>query len=151
VTGIEVAVGFLVAWLAKKAKRVGDRLDHETDQALDAGLDRLHHVIAEKLHGDKVLIKLDREVSETGTATPRTQQRIRLALEDAVDEDPDFAARLAAIVQHLNGEHGRASALATGDNATAIAGDATICADRGSIAAWSVGTISLGGERPDPH
>jgi hypothetical protein len=111
----------------------------------------LHDVIAEKLGDDKALVKLDSEVSGTGTATARTQQRVRLALEDAADEDPDFAAELVAIVQHLTSEHSGAHAVVTGDHATAIAGDVTIRADGGSIAAWTVGNISLRGERPDPY
>ena len=46
-----VAVGYVIAWAVRKARRVGGRLDSEVDEVIDAGLDRLHEVVAAKLHG----------------------------------------------------------------------------------------------------
>lgn len=146
-TGIEIAIGFLVAWAARKAKRIGHRADAEVDKALDAGMDRLHDLVASKLGPDPALAKLQTEASETGVVTARTQDRVRLALEDAAESDPDFALRLNALVRSLQVARGVATA---GDHGTAVAGDVQIKAEGGSIAAWQLGDVSIGGERPDP-
>jgi hypothetical protein len=37
-----VAVGYLFAWLVRKAKRAGGRADAEADRVVHAGMDRLH-------------------------------------------------------------------------------------------------------------
>jgi hypothetical protein len=37
-----VAVGYLFAWLVRKAKRAGGRADAEADRVVDAGMNRLH-------------------------------------------------------------------------------------------------------------
>jgi hypothetical protein len=101
VIGFEVAVGFLIAWVVRKMGRVGRRVDTEVDQVLDAGLDRLHDVVAAKLGGDPALEKLRSEAGESGEVGPRTQARVRLALEEAVEQDPAFAAEFEAAVAQV--------------------------------------------------
>lgn len=56
-TGLEVMVGMLITWAVRKARRVGDGVDKEVDAVLDAGLDKLHTVVANKLGGDTALEK----------------------------------------------------------------------------------------------
>jgi hypothetical protein len=89
-TGIEVAVGFLIAWAARRAKHFGDGLGKETDQALDKALNALHQLVSSKLGEDAALTKLNDEAAEAGDASPRTRKRLELALEEALDE-PAFA------------------------------------------------------------
>jgi hypothetical protein len=98
-TGIEVAIGLLIAWAVKKANRAGQRLDKIADEAIDLGLDRVHEVVVTKLGGDPALARLESEAAGSGEVAERTQARVRLALEDAVADDPDFAERLDQAVR----------------------------------------------------
>jgi hypothetical protein len=102
VTGIEIAVGYLFAWAVRKAHRVGGRVDAEVDQVLDAGMDRLHELVSGKLGEDPALHKLSEE-AEAGKDRPsnRTGDRVRLALEEAAEEDPRFAGALEGLVEEL--------------------------------------------------
>lgn len=149
VTGLEIVVGFLVAWAVRKSRRVAGRVDAEVDQAMDAGLDRLHKLVAGKLTGEPSLAKLQAEVEESGSASPRTQDRVRLALEDAAENDTVFTAELATVVKQLqaSGQHAGPTA---GDHGVAITGG--VRADGSGIAIGGVtgGHVSLPGERPDP-
>jgi hypothetical protein len=149
VTGIEVAVGMLIAWAVRKARRVGDGVDKEVDTVLDAGLDKLHTVIASKLGGDTALEKLRIEAGGTGDVADRTRQRVQLALEDATEDDPAFANALDAAVQDVRAAE--PAAAQAGERGVAAAGDVTISADRGSIAAATMGDVTLGGVWPDPR
>ena len=60
---LELVAGYPVAWGARKLSRAGKRLDEETDEVIDAGLDRLHDVITAKLGSDPALVKLEPEAS----------------------------------------------------------------------------------------
>jgi hypothetical protein len=145
VGGLELVVGFLIAWAARKARRVGERVDAEADRLLDVGLDRLHDVVVGKLGGDTALARLESEASEAGEASTRTKARVRLALEDVVEDDPDFAAQVQEAltqVQAVAGAHATAHGIAIG-------GD--VRADTGGIAIGGVtgGRVSIG-DRPDP-
>ncbi len=128
--GLEVAVGFLIAWFARKAGRAVRRLDGTAD----ALVDRMCDVVTAKLGGDSALKQLAIEAAETGDAGARTQDRVRLALEDAAEQDPAFAADLKNAMAPLQ----------TVDHGVAI-GDM-----RGGIVIGNVsGSVSFG-ERPDP-
>jgi len=149
-TGIEVAVGCLIAWVARKATRVGVRADTEVDQVLDAGMDKLHELITDKLGSDPALAKLRAEVERDATVTTRTRDRVRLAVEDAADSDPEFAARMDSLVARI--QQAEAATALAGSHGTAVAGDVTIQADDGSAAAWRMGDVSFGGgDRSDPQ
>lgn len=91
-----MAVGFLIAWFARKAGRAWKKVDGVADEVLDAQLDRLCKPIIAKLGGDSALKQLEAEASQTGDALARTQDRVRLALEEAAEQDPAFAADLKA-------------------------------------------------------
>jgi hypothetical protein len=147
-TGIEVVVGCLIAWAAKKARRVGARADAEADHVLDAGMDKVHELVAAKLGADPALAKLQAEVEHKGTVTTRTRDRVRLAVEEAGEQDPDFAAQIEALVARIEQVSARAVA---GDHSTAVAGDVVIQATDGSVSAWRIGDVTFGGGHPvDP-
>ncbi|MBY8884778.1 hypothetical protein K7472_07955 [Streptomyces sp. PTM05] len=144
-TGLEIVVGeFLVAWAARKARRVGKRVDTEIDQALDLGLDRLHELVAGKLGGDPALAKLAAEIEQSGEASSRTQERVRLALEDAAETDPGFASDLRAVVQELQGMQRQAGVAVAGQQGVVVSGN--VQADRGAVAIGGVSgsTVSIG-------
>ena len=100
-TGLELVAGYLVVWAVRKAKRAGARLDKEADEVMDAGLDRLHSVIATKLGTDPALAKLETEASE-GDPSDRTVQRVNLAIEEAAEDDSQFASLLKAVLAELD-------------------------------------------------
>jgi hypothetical protein len=97
--GIEVAVSLLVAWAIRKASRAGRRADQIVDDAIDTSLDHVHEVIIGKLGGDSSLTKLEAEAADAGEVSERTRSRVQLALEDATEEDSEFAKRLDAAVK----------------------------------------------------
>ena len=86
--GLELVAGYLVAWGVRKLKRAGKRLDEETDEVTDAGLDRLHDAIAEKLGTDPALVKLEADVSQGLEPSDRTLRRVQDAVEDAAEAAP---------------------------------------------------------------
>lgn len=153
-TGIEVAVGFLVAWAVRKAKRVGQRADAEVDEALDAGLDRLHDFVYRRLEGDTAVRKLPAEAEQTGHVSDRTRERVQDALRDTVAADPAFGAQLDDLVrqlQELTARSGGPTAALAAEHGVAVAGDVSIRAEGGSVAAWQLGNVSIGGQPPDPR
>jgi hypothetical protein len=99
--GLELVAGYLVAWGARKLGRAGKRLDEETDEVIDAGLDRLHDAVVAKLGADSALEKLEADVSRGAEPSDRTLRRVRDAVEEAAEGDPDFAAVIEALVARL--------------------------------------------------
>lgn len=100
--GLEIVVGFLVAWAAGKAKRVAKRADGVVNEVLDAGVDRIREIVTAKLGGDPALAQLRLEVAEKGDVSPRTQARVQLALEEAADQDPQFAEQLRTAISQVD-------------------------------------------------
>ncbi|MFJ8273777.1 hypothetical protein ACIQ8G_26445 [Streptomyces sp. NPDC094154] len=150
-TGIELVVGYLAAWAVRKGCRVAGRADQEVDQALDAGMDRLHEAVASKLGGDPALERMALEGQSGQDPSERTRQRVQLALEDATDDDPDFALALQAAVDRLEElKQQNGAVTATGDGTGAVGGNVSIRADHGSAAAWTMGNVSIGAP-PDPQ
>lgn len=149
VIGFEVAVGFLIAWVVRKVGRVGRRVDIEVDQVMDAGLDRLHDLVAAKLGGDPALEKLRSEASDAGEVGARTQARVRMALEEAAEQDPVFAAEFEAAVSQVQAMQRGDGGAAVGERGVAVAGG--VHADSGGVAVGGVtgGSVSCG-ERRDP-
>ena len=148
VVGVELVVGYLVAWAVRKARRVAGRADAEVDAALDAGMDRLHDVVAAKLGGDPALAKLAAN-ADVGVDSPRTRERVRLAVQDAVEEDPEFGERLAEALAAVQQAEASVGAKVTGDHGVAVGGDVAIHAEHGSAAAWEMSNVSFG-QPPDP-
>ncbi|WP_433047981.1 chromosome partitioning protein [Dactylosporangium sp. CS-033363] len=141
-----VVVGYLVAWVVGKAKRVGRAVDADLDTALDHGLERLHEAVTGKLGDDTALVALQREAGERAEVNERTRRRVELSLEEAIEEDAEFAARLTSLldeVRRLQGAGERSAVV--GRDGAAIAGNVEIRAETGGVAAWSIGTV---GPRP---
>jgi len=150
-TGIEVVVGYLIAWAVRKSRRVGARLDKETDTVLDAGLDRLHSVVIEKLGNDPALHKLETEAQDTGEVAERTRQRVQLSIEEAAENDLSFSAALQQMVANLaTASLAPTTVVAGGERSVAIAGGVEIQAESGSVAAVQMRDVSLGAQ-PDPR
>lgn len=151
-TGIEIVVGYLFAWTVRKATRVAGRADAEIDRTLDTAMDRLHDVVDRKLGQDPALRTLAEE-AEAGQDKPndRTRQRVELALEDAADSDPGFAAALEHALEELQTLPQTGGGVSASDSGTAIGGNVHIRADRGSAAALNMGNVTVGNPpRPGP-
>ncbi|WP_369265233.1 hypothetical protein [Streptomyces sp. R35] len=118
-TGVELAVGYVIAWAVRKARRVAGRADGAVDQALDAGVDRLHDVVVTRLGADPAL---EQALTEAGSGqdgpTERTRTRLRLALEEQAEQDPGFAAALEKAVAEVE-----AAAAAAEPGARAVYGN----------------------------
>src|SRR5882672_9154697 len=100
------------------------------DEVMDAGLGKLHEVVTAKLGGDSALAQLEAEVAETGEAGTRTQTRVRLALEEAAEQDKAFAADLeGALVTLRTGNQG----IAIGGNVQSETGGVSIVMTGGSV------------------
>ena len=148
-TGAEIAIGYLFAWLVGKAKRVAGRADAEVDRALDEAMDQLHDLVGGRLGEDPALHRLTEE-AESGRSEPadRTRQRVRLALEEAAEQDPGFGAALEAAVARVRDlTAGAAGTVAAGDGGQAVGGDVHIQADNHSAAAWTMGDVTTGNPR----
>lgn len=102
--GLDVVVGFLVAWAVAKARRVAQRADGVVDEVLDAGVDRVREVVSAKLGEDPSLERLQIEATESGEVSERTRARVTLALEEAVERDPRFAEQLHAAMERAKAE-----------------------------------------------
>ncbi|MFD4764225.1 hypothetical protein ACFWOJ_37040 [Streptomyces sp. NPDC058439] len=156
-TGIEIAVGYVFAWLVRKAKRVTGRADEEVDRTLDAAMDQLHDLVSTKLGGDPALHRLAEEAQAgQGEANDRTRQRVQLALEDAAEQDSGFREALDQAVeqiQSLNRASRAFGGVSAGDDGIAVGGNMNVRADHGSIAAGKiVGRVTLGNPpQPGPH
>ncbi|MGW2464482.1 hypothetical protein ACWC2M_36710 [Streptomyces sp. NPDC001761] len=94
--GVEIAVGYLFAWLVRKARRVAGPADAEVDRVLDAGVERLHQVVEGKLGADPALERAREEAqSGNGELSERTRRRLVDALDEAAERDTDFAQAMA--------------------------------------------------------
>ncbi|MEU2712302.1 hypothetical protein [Streptomyces sp. NPDC007205] len=146
VTGAEIAVGYVFAWLVAKARRAAGRADAEVDRGLDAGMDRLHDLVSRKLGQDPALQRA-REEAEAGQTEPsdRTQRRLTDALEDAGERDAAFAEALENLVKELQDSAGpgRGGVSASRDG-QAIGGNVDIRAEGGSAAALKMGDVTIG-------
>jgi hypothetical protein len=159
-TGVEIAVGWVCAWLVSKARRVAGRADNEVDRGLDAGMDRLHELVSAKLGQDPALVRAREEV-EAGheELTERTRRRLTDALEDAAEHDTQFGAALQQAAQDLQskavaGDGGQAvggnvSVAADGEHSLATGRDVNIQASQGGVAAGVIhGSVSTPNPTP---
>jgi hypothetical protein len=149
IAGLELVVGYLIAWVTRKARRARTRLDADTDLILDTELDRLHDLIVAKLGTDPALGKLEQDVAAGDPVSDRTRRRVEDALAEATDNDPDFAASLADVLAAL-GAAPSVAGEATGERSAAAGGDVHISAQGGSAAAQTMGDVTIGGAMPGP-
>ncbi|MEU6455387.1 hypothetical protein [Streptomyces sp. NPDC047065] len=99
-TGLEVVVAHLVTRAMQRARSAGGRVNTAVDRAVDADLDRLHGAVTVKLGEDPALEQLHREAVE-GVDNPRTRKRVLLSLEEAVEQDREFARALRELTGQL--------------------------------------------------
>jgi hypothetical protein len=133
VPGVEIAVGYVFAWLVGRARG-------RVDEALDAGADRLGELVTGRLGGDPALERAAEE-AEAGREelSERTRRRLTDSLEDAAERDPAFATALTELVRELHSVRG--------DGLT-IGGNVEIHAESGSAAALTMGDVTIGTPPP---
>jgi hypothetical protein len=144
-----VAAGYVIAWAVRKARRVGGRLDSEVDEVIDAGMDRLHEVVAAKLNGYPVLAELVEEAEAAGDASgvsELTRQQVELALTAAAQKDDAFAQSVTELVARLReSEQAAGTPVITGSGQTVFTGNVDNRAEHGGIAFGQVaGNVSIG-------
>ncbi|MFI0940240.1 hypothetical protein [Streptomyces sp. NPDC021020] len=146
--GLELAVGYVFAWAVRKARRAAGTADEIVDQAVDAGIERVHRLVTERICGDGTLARVEEEAaSGAAELSPRTRQRLQLALEDEVERDPAFAQALQEAVAAAKAAQGT-SVSASGDG-IAVGGDVTVRAEgAGSVAALRMGDVTVGTPPP---
>lgn len=95
-----VAVAALVRYVAGKAARVAGRAGRDIDATVDERLDRLYENVRDRLGGDRRGERTLHDLEEH-PEDERRQGRLELALEGAIEDDPDFGGRLAAMIEDL--------------------------------------------------
>src|SRR4051812_13378481 len=95
-----LVAGYMMAWLVRKAQRGANRLDATVDTAMDLSLAKLHELVVTKLGADPALEKLEQETSEgdQDTVLARTRDRVALSIEEAAEQDDEFASQVTALV-----------------------------------------------------
>jgi hypothetical protein len=138
VIGIETAAALAVAWVLAKAGRVGKRVDAEVDEVLDAGMDRLHDTVVAKL-GTGTAVALQTEARVTGKVSDEMRERVTREVREAAAADPVFADEVQRLVRQIEARSGMT-----------VLGNVTMTAGDGSVVAGSIGSVTIGGERPRP-
>jgi hypothetical protein len=150
VGGLEVVVGYLIAWAVAKARRAGAKLDDDVDLVIDTELDRLHELVVAKLGPDPALERLELAAADDEEVTERTRRRVADALADAAEADDEFAASLQATVDRLQCAGATPVMVASGPGAVVVGGNVDVHAESGSAAAVTMGNVNVGGQPPDP-
>lgn len=119
-----LAVGAIVRYMASKAAGLAGRA---VDEAVDERLDRLYVLVRERFTGHRRQRTLEDLEGKPDDA--RRQGRLELALEEAIEADPDFAGRLASIIKDL-AQRPPAAGVAIHDAGPVAGGDITINAGR---------------------
>ncbi|WP_405584383.1 hypothetical protein [Streptomyces sp. NBC_01190] len=106
--GAEIAVGYLCAYLVRKARRAGGAVDGEVDRVVDAGMERVHDLVTRALGDDPALVLAARQAGGVdganggdGEVSERTRARLTGAVEEAVESDAELARALAEAVAAL--------------------------------------------------
>ena len=151
IPGIEVVVGYLATWVWRRARHAGGRIEEKVDAAVDAKLGKLYDTVAGKLAGDPALGRLESEAGQDSDVQPqvseRTRDRVRLALEDATEADPAFAAQLAELAAEVK----KAAGVSASDHGVAAGRDVNVQAESGSVAAVNLyGGVTIGTPPPPP-
>jgi hypothetical protein len=97
-----VATAYVIAWAVRKGRRIGRRLDVETDEVIDTSLDRLHEVVATKLVRHPVLEELEEEAAAgSGQVSELTRQQMELAITAAAGKDDAFGQAITELIAQL--------------------------------------------------
>lgn len=123
-----LAVGALVRFAAHRAAGVANRAGREVDAAVDDRLDRLYDAVRRRLVGDaRAERTLDDLKAQPDDA--RRQGRLELALEEVIEKDPEFATRLASMLDDLS-KHPPAGGIAARDTGPVAGGNVVITGGR---------------------
>ena len=150
-----VVTGYVIAWAVRKARRAGGRLDAEADGVIDAGLDRLHEVVAAKLGGHPALAELVEEAEaagDGGVVSDLARQQVVLALTAAARKDDAFGGAVAEVVARLReAERAAGSPVIAGPGSSVFTGNAEARAESGGIAVGQVaGGVHVSQGPPGP-
>jgi hypothetical protein len=100
---MDLVVAFLVGWIANRAKRVGDRVGENVDQAAVAAVDRVWAIVAAKVGVHPALVRLRGEAAQLGAVSPQAREESEQMLQAAADQDPKFGDDLrAAVLEAMN-------------------------------------------------
>ncbi len=144
--GVERVVGVLIAWAVRKAGPVGERVDGQVDQVLNAGVDRLGELVSGKLEGDPALAKLEAEAG-AGEVSERTWARLASAVEYAAEADPGFAYEVLEALSRME-----AAAGGPGVGGVTVLGGVSAegQAEGATVAGWSFTGPVTAGITPPP-
>jgi len=152
--GVEVLVGYLVAWGVRKARRAGQAVSGEADRLLDAGLDQLHQTVTGLLGDESPVAQVEAEARESGQVSRATQARMGLALEEVLVDQPDAEARLVELLERLRQAEAVAGVrlVSSVSGGVSIGGNAQVHAEHGAVAAIRTGDITMGAPiQPHPQ
>ena len=133
-----VVTGYVVAWAVRKAQRLAGVLDKKFDDTLEAGLDRLHDVVANKLSGHPALEDLTEEAASADSqVTELTRQQIELAITAAARRDEDFGQTVTMLLAEMQSIERTAKVSVVGSAGSRIFSGDT------QVGAWGTG-IAMG-------
>jgi hypothetical protein len=145
-----VVAGYVIAWAMRKTRRVGRRLDAETDEVIDVSLDRLHEVVMARLGGHPVLVELIEEAEQAGHVSDLTRQQAELALEAAARKDEAFARAVTELTARLREREQVFGPVVVGPGSTVFTGNVRANAREGGIAFGQAANVYIGREPEDP-
>jgi hypothetical protein len=153
-----VVAGYMIAWAVRRARRVAERAGAEADEAIDAGLERLHEVVAAKLGAHPALTDLAEEAAAgEDRVSELTRRQVESAVTAAARKDDAFGRAVGAAVARLRAaEEARGVFVIAGSGSAVFTGDVDVRADAGAIAVGQVGgDVRVGrevsaGPPPDP-
>ncbi|SFF90671.1 hypothetical protein SAMN05216251_1362 [Actinacidiphila alni] len=140
---MEIAVGYVCAYLVRKARRAGQQADTEVDRVVDAGMERVHDLVSGAIGEDRAL-QLAEEQAQTGDVSERTRRRLTDAVDEAAEQDTAFADALRKAVEQVQEAAKASGAMVASGDGIAIGGSTTITAEGGSAAAVRMGDVTLG-------
>lgn len=153
-----VVAGYVIAWAARKVRRAAGDLDAVLEDAIDAGAEKVHGIVAAKLGAHPVLDDLAEEAgSGDGQVSELTRQQLELALAAAAKKDDEFGRAVTELVAQLRAAEQKSGvSLVAGAGSRVFAGDAHIEARGGALAFGQIaGDVHVAdggasGQRPDP-
>lgn len=147
-----LVAAYVIAWVVRKARRAGGRLDAEVDTVIDAGLDKLHEVVAGNLGSAQVLADLAEEADSEGQVTELTRQRLELEVTAAARKDDGFAQAVTHALAQIRAAEQKAGAqVLAGSGSRVFTGDVLIEGTSGGLVFGQVGgDVHTGGAGQDP-
>lgn len=129
--GVESLCAVAVAWLWRYALRLSGNLGETLDAGLDSGLNKLDSLIEERLSGDSSLAQLRAE-AETDEDRALTRNRVALALQAAVETDPELGTRLRELVAELDSTSTTVPTVSAGRDYVQQTGDGSMFVNTGT-------------------